>query len=40
MCQAFERPSATRRAENAHVGGEKASAFLVVPKTPHCENVI
>jgi ABC transporter substrate binding protein len=23
-----------------HVGGEKASAFLVVPKTPHCENVI
>src|SRR4029077_15925537 len=33
----IERPSTTRRAENAHVGGEKASAFLVVLKKPHCE---
>src|SRR5262249_12447229 len=26
--QAFERPSTTRRGENAHAGGEKASARL------------
>src|SRR5262249_7235546 len=27
-CQAFERPSRTGRVKNAHLGGEKASAYL------------